>query len=84
MQRRDRVDMLGARDELGGDGDTACRFDLVACEHPDLDAGVAEELKRWFHIPLQLVFDAGDAQELEIVFQVVADHGGDVGIAVLE
>ncbi len=54
------MDVLGAGDESGGDGDAAGGFDFVAGEHPDLDASVAEELERGFDVFLEFVFDAGD------------------------
>ncbi len=54
------VDVLGAGDESGGDGDAAGGFDFVAGEHPDLDASVAEELERGLDVFLEFVFDAGD------------------------
>lgn len=35
------VDVLASGNQLGADGHTARRLDLVARQHPDLDAGVA-------------------------------------------
>ena len=46
----DGVDVLRSGDEFGGDGDAARRFDFVAREHPDLDAGIAEELQGRFYV----------------------------------
>lgn len=54
------MDVLGARDQSGGDGDTAGCLDLVAREHPDLYAGVAKELQGGFDVFLEFIFDAGD------------------------
>ena len=36
------MDVLRAGDELGGYGNATSCFDLVACQHPDLDAGIAK------------------------------------------
>ena len=44
-------------------------LDLVASEHPDLDAGLAQRVDRLKHILLQLVFDAGHRQELHLVLE---------------
>ncbi len=71
----DRVDVLAARDQLGADGHAARRLDLVARQHPDLDAGVAEELERGLDVLLELVLDARDAEQLHVVLEV-AGHDG--------
>ena len=69
----DGVDVVGAGDEFGGDGDAARGFDFVACEHPDFDAGVAEQFEGGLDVFLEFVFNAGDAEEFKVVLEVLFD-----------
>ena len=68
MRRREKrtlgnlVDVLVPGDELGRDGDAGRRLNLVAREHPNLDARVPEELNRHSNVVLELVFDARNAE----------------------
>ena len=80
----DGVDVLGAGDEFGGDGDAARGFDFVAREHPDFDAGVAEEFEGGFDGFLEPVFDAGHAEEFDVVLEVGGDDLGHAVVAVEE
>ena len=68
------MDVLCSGNQFGRDGDAARRFHLVAREHPDLDAGVAEEFEGWLHVFLEFVFDSSDAEQLEIALEMVFDH----------
>ena len=81
FQARDGVDVLAAGDEFRRDGDAAGRLDLVAREHPDFDAGVAEELERGLDVCLELVLDARDAEELEVLLEVERDDALDARVA---
>ena len=78
------MNVLGAGDEFSGDGDAAGGFDFVTCEHPDFDAGVAEELEGGLDGFLEAVFDSGHAEELNVVLEMVADNFGHAVVAVLQ
>lgn len=75
------VEALGARHQTGALGNAGGGFQFVAGQHPDLDAGVAEEFQRGSHVVLELVFDAGDAEEFHFALEGF-DHLGDAGHAV--
>ena len=77
----DCVNVLGAGDEFGGDGDTAGSFHLVTCKHPDFYAGVAEEFEGGFDVLLEFVFNASNAKEFEIVLEMFSNDMSHVGVA---
>lgn len=56
--------------------DAAGCLDLVAGEHPELDACVSDGLDGDPHVLLQLVFHAGDAQELHVLLEILDDDAG--------
>ena len=61
--------------------DAAGSLDLVAREHPELDACVSDGLDGHAHVFLQLVFHAGDAQQLHVLLEAL-DHSAAVLFAV--
>ena len=63
------------------DGDAASSLDLVSSEHPELDACVSDGLDGYADVFLQLVFDAGDAQQLHVLLEAL-DHCAAVLFAV--
>ncbi|GIX64755.1 uncharacterized protein BcabD6B2_41900 [Babesia caballi] len=66
---RPRVQVDALREDpqqVGGDADVDGRLQVVAREHPHLDAGGAQQLDRLAHAVLQLVLDARDALQLEV------------------
>ena len=56
------VDVLPSCNEFGAYGYAAGGFHFVAGQHPNLDAGVAEEFERGLDVFLELVLDAGHAE----------------------
>lgn len=78
------MDVLGAGDESGGDSDAAGGLDFITCEHPDFNTGVAEEFERGFDIFLEFVFDAGDPEEFEMVFQVLFDNACHIRVSLVQ
>ena len=79
----ERVDVLVARHQLRALGNARGRLELVAREHPDLDASVAQRLERFAHLALQLVLDTCETQEFEVLLESL-DYVLDLLTAILE
>ena len=61
----------GRVDQTARVGDLDGRLLLVAGQHPDLDAGLAQLLDRLRHAVLQLVLDARGADEQQLLLDLV-------------
>src|SRR6267154_5164198 len=59
--------------QLCRNGNAPRRLDLVAREHPNLDSSIPEQLKRPLHLVLQLILDARQAKQLQVVLKVLCD-----------
>lgn len=70
----ERVHVLVARDQLRALGNARGRLELVAGEHPDLDACVAQRLQCGAHVRLQLVLDARQTQQLQVFLETLDHH----------
>ncbi|GIX66376.1 anonymous antigen-7 like protein [Babesia caballi] len=76
--RRDLAERVALVLDAGRDGDALGGVDLVAGEHPDLDAGVAQGLQGAADVRLQVVLDAAEGDQDE-----VALDGGDDALDLL-
>lgn len=66
----DLMNILSASDKLAGNGNARRRLNFVPCKHPYFDAGVTEKLERRLDVLLQLVLDACDGKELEVLLEL--------------
>jgi hypothetical protein len=48
-------------------------FDLVSCEHPDLDAGLSHELNGITDTVLELIFDGSGPDQIHSMLNCVID-----------
>lgn len=61
------MDILIPRHQFRRNGDTPRRLDLIARKHPNLDSPIPEQLKRPFHLILQLILDACQAKQFQVM-----------------
>ena len=78
------MNVLVASNELGRDCDDRGRLDLVPGQHPDLDTCVPQQFECPADVVLQLVLDAGQPEQLEVVLERVRDDSRHRLVAALE